>query len=247
VIQRRVLVVFLVVLLASPTLSGSAQTPAASDVPAEDELAGLQASVWRSYAPAGAFVGRGTINLDEATPVSSVAGMTQLRSISVVVREFDTAENAASAFERISAGAEASVAGVFPHGTQDVTSEDLPDIGSQATLVRIDYTGQVSEVWLEYVTVQRDQYVFFVSADGSVFVNMPGSDDVDKSLPTVEIAAAIATNGHPSPNEPTFEPTFMEDGTSTGGLWGFMPPADDPLLMGLVPVQDSILYPNPGA
>jgi len=242
-IQRCILVVCLVVLLTFPPLLGSAQTPVASIIPAEDELAGLQASVWRTYMPAGTFVGEGVVTLDDATPVSSVAGMTQLRSISVVVREFDTAEHAAVAFEFITSGAEASVAGVIPDGTQDVTSEDLPDIGSQATLVRVDHTGQGSNVWLQYVTVQRDRYVFLVSTEGSVFANMPGSDDVDTSLPTVEIAAAIAAHGEPSPHEQA----FREDGTSSGGLWEFMLPADHPLLMGLVPVHDSILYPIPGA
>ena len=242
-IHRRILVVFLVSLLALSTLSGSAQTPTASAIPAEDELAGLQAAVWRSYVPAGTFEGTGIISLYESTPVSPVAEITQPRSIEVMVREFDTVENAASAFERISAGAEGSVAGVFPDGTQDVTSETLPDIGSQAMLVRIDHIGEGSEVWMEYVVVQRDQYVFFVSAFGSTFVNMQGSDDIDTSLPTVELAAEIAARGEPSMDEPT----FREDGTSTGWLWGFMPPVDDPLLRGLVPISDSILYPTPGA
>ena len=139
-------------------------------------------------------------------------------------------------------GAEGSVAGVFPDGTQDVTSETLPDIGSQAMLVRVDHVGEGSDVWMEYVVVQRGQYVFFVSASGSTFGNMQGSDEADKSLPTVELAAEIAAHGEPS----TEGPAFREDGTSTGGLWGFMPPADDPLLRGLVPFSDTILYPNPG-
>ena len=239
--HRRILVVFLVSLLGVSTLPSSAQTPTASAIPAEDELAGLQATVWRSYVHAGTFEGTGSISLDEATPASPVAETPQPRSIQVMVREFDTAEHAASAFERISAGAEGSVDGVFSDGTLDVTSETLPDIGSQAMVVRVDYIGEGSDVWMEYVVVQRDQYVFFVSASGSTFVN-PGSADVDKSLPTVELAAEIAAHGEPS----TDEPTFREDGTSTGGLWGFMPPADDPLLRGLVPISDTILYPTPG-
>ena len=242
-IQRRILLLLLTALLATPAVSGDAQTPAASGIPAEDELAGIQAAVLRQYVPTGTFVGRATISLDDATPVSSVAGKTMLRSMSVVVREFDTAEHAAMAFERISAGAEASLSGVFTGGTQEITTENLPGVGTQATLVRSEYAGQGSEVWLEYVIVQRDRYVFFVSADGSVFLNMPGSDDVDKSLPTVAIAATISTIGEPSPDEPI----LMEDGMSTGGLWGFMLPSDNPLLMGLVPVHDSILYPTPSA
>lgn len=154
------------------------------------------------------------------------------------MREFDTSENAASAFDRIGAGAEASLAGVFSDGTPDVTS---PDIGAQATLIRIDHIGEDSEVWTEYVIVQRDQYVFFVSADEAVFGNMPGSDDVDNSLPTVELAAEIATRGEPSSDDPT----FSKDGISIGGLWEFMPPADDPRLRGLVPIRDTVLYPTP--
>ena len=242
-IYRRIRVMFLVALLGGSTLSGNAQTPTTSTIPAEDELVGLQASVWRVYMPTGTFTGTGIITLDEATPASPVAEMPHLRSIDVVVREFDTAEHAASAFERISAGAEGSVAGVFSDGTQEVTSEALSDIGSQAMLVRVDHVGEDSDVWMEYVIVQRGQYVFFVGADGSVFVNTPGSDDVDMSLPTVELAAEIAAHGEPSSDEST----FSDDGSSTGGLWEFMPPVDDPLLRGLVPIRDTVLYPNPRA
>ena len=243
-VQRLILVLTLSVFLAIPDLYAGAQTPAASAIPAEDELVGLQAAVLRSYAPSGTFMGEGILTVDDATPVSSLAGTTQFRDISVIVRRFDTTDHAASAFEQISAGNVASLANVFPDdGTQDITAEDLPGIGSQATLVRSDYTGPGSSVWLEYVTVQRDQYVFFVSATGSIFLDTPGSDDVDTSLPTVAIATAIASEGEPSPEEPV----YMDDGTSTGGLWGFMLPANDPLLMGMVPFADIILYPRPSS
>lgn len=103
---------------------------------------------------------------------------------------------------------------MFSDDTQAVTSEALPDIGEQATLIRIDYMGESIDVWVEYVIVQRDQYVFFVSADGSVFVNMPGSDVSKSSRPTVELAAEIAARGERSSDEST----FSDDGTSTGGL-----------------------------
>lgn len=239
--QRRIVVLLLAVLLAIPGLFTNAQTPTANGIPSLDELTGIQASVFRSYGHTGTFFGQATMSLDDATPASSVAGRIMLASLSVTVHEFDTAEHAASAFERLSAGADASLSNVFPGG--EVTSKDLPSVGSQATLIRMDYIGPGSEVWYEYVFVQWDQYVIFVSADGSVFSMTPGIEDVDKSLPTVEIATAIATNGEPSPDETV----FMEDGTSTGGLWGFMLPAHDPLLKGLVPVYDSIFYPTPRA
>lgn len=235
--QRHIFVLVLTVLLAVPAPYASAQAPATPAI--SDELTGIQAAVLRTYMPAGTFRGDGVVNLDDSTPISSVAGKTRVSSIAVIVREFDTAENAASGFEQGSARAEASLSGVYEDGTQDITTEELPGIGSQATLVRSDYADEGTEVWLEYVIVQRDKYVFFVRADGSVFLMVPGSDDVDKSLPTQAIATAISTGGEPSPDEPVFK----EDGTSSGGLWGFMLPFDDPLLMGLVPFQDTILYP----
>lgn len=241
-IRRRVFVVVLVALLALPVMPGSAQTPSASAMPAEDELPGLQEAVWRSYAPEGTLQESGVMDVDQATPVTSVAGTSRLRSIDVVVRAFDTPEHAASAFDLISAGSDSLAEGVVMGGTQEVTSEDLPDIGSRARLVRLDHSGQGSTFWLEYVTVQRDRYVVSVSATGSVWDAVPGSDEVDTTLPTVEIATWMAREGEPSPDEPV----FMDDGTSTGGLWGFMPAADDPLLMGLVPFQDIVLFPMPG-
>lgn len=241
-IHGRIFVLLMTALLTLPALSGNAQTPAARGIPAEDELAGIKAAVRRDYAPAGTFLGEGTIAIDDASPISSEAGMYPLPFVLVIVREFDTAEQAASAFEQISAEARASIAPAFPNGTREITSEQLPDIGSQATLVRMDYTEESSRVQLEYVIVQREQYVFFVNAHMSA-VSMPGSDDIDVSLPTVAIATSIASNGEPSPDAPM----LMEDGTSSGGLWGFMLPADDPLLKGLVPVHDTTLYPMPNA
>lgn len=233
--HRRIFVLLMTALLTLPALSGKAQTPTARGIPAEDELAGLQSAVMRTFAPAVTSV---TI---DATPPSSDPDMSKLPFVSgtVVVREFDTDEHAASAYEQIAAGARSSLPAVYPGGTLEST--DLPNVGSQATLIRMDYRGSGSEVWWEYAIVQRDRYVFFVAADASVFLSMPGSDDVDRSLPTVEIATAIAS-GEPSPEEPA----FSEDGTSTGGLWGFMLPADDPLLAGLVAIHDSIIFPIPG-
>ena len=107
----------------------------------------------------------------------------------------------------------------------------------------MDSTGGGSDVWLEYAIVQRDQYVFLVTAQGRAFSNDPASKDIDKTLPTEAIVTAIARDGQPSPNEPTFN----EDGTSTGGLWGFMLPADDPLLAGLAPIHDTVISPTPAS
>ena len=241
--RRRVFGLFLVVLLAVMQFGvvGATQSPAASDIPADSQLAGIQQSVWRDYGPAGSTAGTGSPDIIDATPMASVAGQTVVHHIGVHVRQFDTAEHAAMAFTPIGEGAAASLTDGPWDGTLEITIRELPGIGSQAVLSRLDYSSPATNSWIEYVTVQRDAYVFLVSARGSVSPDAPGSAEVDTSLPTVDIATEMATNGAPSPDEPV----FSEDGTSTGGLWGFMPAHDDPLLADLVPQMDTVLYPLP--
>jgi hypothetical protein len=237
-IQRRILMAVFAILLASPAIPGSAQTPA-STIPDEEDLVGLQAAIWRDYAPAGTFIGEGEYPLNAATPASPVATPPSFGSLSVVVREFDTAEHAATAFGQISVGVEGSLPSEYREGKQEITSKMLSGVGSHATLIRMESTGGGSDVWLEYAIVQRDRYVFLVTAQGRAFSSDPASKDVVRTLPTEAIVSAIARDGQPSPDEPTFN----EDGTSTGGLWGFMLPDDNPLLAGLTPIHDSIIYP----
>ncbi len=241
--RHRIVALLLTVVLAIPVLSSNAQTPVADSIPSEEELEGLQATVWREYAPAGTFFGSEAYDATPgASPIATPTDLSAPIAITVQVRQFDTAENAAAAFERLDAESEASLATVFSDGTVEITSEDLLDIGTQASRVRIDATELPGNVWLEYVTVQRDQYVFFVSSQGSLLMGMPGSDGPDRSLPTVDIATAM-TDGDASADAPV----FAEDGTSTGGLWSFMLPADDPLLAGVEAIFDSVLFPVPDA
>lgn len=238
-IQRRAFALLLTVLLALPALSGTAQTPTASGATEVDRLPGFQAGVFRDYGPADTFVGSAT-SIANATPLSAdQLDEGQVHWIAMNVFEFDTARNAGVAFDQLSAEAEESF-GAFQGGTREITNEDPPDVGTRATLARMDYASEISRKWLEYVTVQRDQYVFVVASDASAFIHTPGSDPAAPTLPTVPLATAIAA-GEPSPDEPT----FVADGASTGGLWGFLPASDDPLLMGLVPLSDSVLYPRP--
>lgn len=239
-IDRRIVAFLIGILLAVPTLSTSAQTPAA--IPDDADLVGLQAAVWRTYLPAGAFTGQGTIDLDETSPASSTPDEVRPYLIQVVVREFDSADNAVTAYERISAGVEASMPHLFDDGTQEVISETLPDAGSRAVRIRLEHTEPGVTAWTENVIVQRDRYVFIVTATADAFAPpLSEGEPADTSLPTAEIAAAVAS-GEPSPDEPV----FADDGTSSGGLWGFMLPAGVPLLMGLVPIGDVIISPTPG-
>ncbi len=124
-------------------------------------------------------------------------------------------------------------------------SEDLTGIGDQAmrSHLVITSTGQgwTRQTSFQYVTVQRGEFVFVVFAQGSVgpVESLPAASD--QSDPMIDLAVQIVSDGQVSPDESV----FAEDGTSTGGLWEFMPAQGDPLLMGLVPWMDQVMYPAP--
>jgi hypothetical protein len=210
--------------------------------PRAEDLAGLQAAVRREYLSPDVVVVSGPVVFD-ATPVIGDA-LAPLRGtiINVLDYEFDTASNASLAFDQLNN----LDAGYQGPGTVTSDLEDLPDIGDQAVLARTviahEGNGLSSELIFEQVTVQRDGFVLVVNAmlrRGPVEGSLP--DAGDQPGPMIALASDLAANGQPS-NE---EETFSEDGTSGGGLWGFMPAEGDPVLIGLIPVFDEILFPVP--
>lgn len=82
----------------------------------------------------------------------------------------------------------------------------------------------------------HDTYVFAVmTVTGGLYE--AGATPVATADPTATalgLATTLVANGQPSPDEAV----FYEDGTSTGGDWGFMPAEGDPLLSGLLPNMD---------
>lgn len=238
-IRHRDIVLILTILLAVPVVSGTAQTPVAGPAPGH-EPPGIRALVWRAYGPAGTLVGSVEIS-EAATPIpADQLDQVRLSTVTVIVHEFDTTENAAGAFDQISAETNNALATAFLVRAQELTTDDLPGVGSRAMITRLDHASDDDRMWVEYVTVQRDRYVLFVAVFAVPVVPTPGSEPARPSIPTVQLATAIAADG-PSPDAPI----FMENGTSTGGLWGFMPASDDPLLDGLIPIADAIVYPAP--
>jgi hypothetical protein len=246
-IQRRIIFLLLSAFLAISALPTAAQTPVASFPPDAQDLAGIQAAVYRDYVPPDMFIGSQSV-VFEATPMTEedlIAN--RVSSIGVFVYELDNADNSAVAFERLSNGLAGSLVGMSGGtSSEELTTEELSGIGTRATLSRLvisdESNGTTSETVFEYVTVQRDEYVLVVtvrSNRGPYEGSLP--DIADLPSAAIDLATELATNGQAS-DEPA---TFSEDGTSTGGLWGFMPAEGDPLLFGLTPFMDMVMYPIP--
>ena len=226
--RSRILIILIACLaLATTSMAGSAQTPSASAIPPINQFTGIQAGASRTF-------GQDVEALLAATPDLDLEDVFKgLVSVSVIVLEFDNAGNAATAYDQFTAGIESDVPSMAQDGTPEVDSGDIADLGTRARMVRLHTaTSDEYETWLEFVTVQHDNYLFVVTSLTAV--------ESESGMAT-SVAAWVVENGEATGEEAI----FAADGGSSGGLWGFMPPAGDEVLNGLIPISDEILYPAP--
>jgi hypothetical protein len=243
-IQRRIVVLLLLVILGNPVLATGADSRPAGGYLDYRQMRGLHIVVWaRIHAPPPSIQVPQELPLFGTpalvTPASETA---RVWRVSVVIHEFDTTDHAADAFVMISEGIGPHLAddyhsGSVGTGTLDIQTEALSGIGTRATLTRLDLA-RFSGSMIEVVTVQRDQYVYYVATYGHMAASVSTHPDMYAAFPTVEIATTIAANGAKDEAPVSFRP----DGTSTGGIWGFMPAPGDPALDGLVPIADYAAY-----
>jgi len=219
----------------------------ASFPPDAQDLTGIQAAVYREYAPADLVIGSGSLTLDNATPMTEAElAATRYSWITISVYQLDTAKNAAVAYDRLGGGLLGSLTNLNQgDGQERLTSEDLTGIGDQAMRSQLTVTstgqGWTNQSTFQYITVQQGEFVFVISAQSSVGPVESVPAPSDGSDPMIDLAVQIVSDGQVSSDEPV----FAEEGTSTGGLWGFMPAQGDPLLMDLVPWTDQVMYPAP--
>jgi hypothetical protein len=189
-----------------------------------DQLPGIESAVIRSY-----------------TPVDESAAIADLGTLAVGVYRFATPDDAAAAYDLLVA----NVTDEFRYqsefeGNSLVTAE-LAGIGERATQLRVDAVFAQGYQSQEHLLTLDDTYVFTVlTVTGGP--PTPGGTPVAISLSSaaaINLAMSLVANGEPSPDDVI----FAEDATSTGGDWGFMPAAGDPLLHGLYPTLDQHLYP----
>lgn len=191
--------------------------------------------------PPGTIIGGDRILPGDATPMTDEEmAQPRLRSVSVMVYEFDSADNAATAYLVLAEQTLQMLSWDVQVDGATITSEDLTGVGDQATLARRDMSSGSGSMLTEQVTFQRDQYVITVGTSwGSSMPSTEASAASGFVSPTTAIATDLATNGDASVDDVA----FMETRTRTGGLWGFMPSEGDENLRGLLPAMDTVLYP----
>jgi hypothetical protein len=225
---------FLATIVAAPALlaatrAGLAQTPAATPGDAFtpiNELPGIEAVISRVYGP-------DIQSMLEATPGLRPEDFSQdLASASVMVYQFDSPENAAAAFDLFREDIGGQLLGLSQAGTPTVSAEDLAELGDGAAEATLSTDTEGYVTWYRFVLVHEAEYFFVISALAEVPENVEIAND---------IATWVIDEGEPQGDQAI----FVADGGSSGGLWGFLPTAGEPVLQDLIPVTDETLYPAP--
>lgn len=226
---HRLGILLIAMLALLPALTATAQTPASNEIPPIDEFAGIEAAVDRTWGPDLAGMMAATPDLQ---PEDIEMGVTVL---SAIVIRFDTDANATTGFETFQAALGSQLLGLAQGGTPTVSDEPVGDLGDAASAVTLTTTTDTpgQETFLRYLLVREGRYLFVVYTLAAASEEATIADD---------LARYLTDTGE----EEGEEAIFVAEGESSGGLWGFMPPEEDELLGGLVPIADELLYPAPG-
>jgi hypothetical protein len=183
------------------------------------DLDGIQNAISRTYA-----LDYSAMMESMSTPDAEFSMPTGIIGIGGVIIEFDSDDNAATAFGKLQEDVLSD--DTFAPDT-DVAEFEL-DAGDQGTAYAGTYEtdGQQSED--DLAIVQAGNAVYIVYASGIETDVQPVVTDFVQHL--------IDTEGSGAGE-------FSEDGTSTGGLWDKFPAADDELVAGLI-AYDAIVYPE---
>lgn len=206
----------------------TAQTPVTYERLDISTLPGIQEAVGRGYGP------------DFRSEIATPNAIRAVGLSHATVYRFDSAENAALAFDALAQEESAWIESAPLADTDSGSIDELRNVGDQALITRLDRVADGTDALsIENVVVQRGIYVFRIQSQQNV--ELAPEDDAYPTitLPTVDIATSMATNGEESFDEVMFQ----EDGTSTGGLWNFFPSAGDEVLADQVPGTDVILLP----
>ncbi len=225
---HRLGILLIAMLALLPAASAGAQTPAPNEIPPLDEFAGIEAAVDRTWGPDLAAMMAATPDLQ---PEDVEMGVTVL---SAMVIRFDTDANATAGFDTFQAGLGAQLLDMAQGGTPTVSDEPVSDLGDAASAVTLSTTTGTpgEETSLRFLLVREGRYLLLVYALAAT---------ADQATVADDLARYLTDTGE----EEGDEAIFVAEGGSSGGLWGFMPPEDDAVLGGLVPISDELLYPTP--
>ncbi len=227
-----------------PTESGVTESSPTYSTEVKD-LTGIVGAVYRAYASSDIVPPVDSEAPTRATPMADAYVSTMgSQRINVGVYELNSPQDAAAAYDQITPELVRSLSEVSPDGQQVLIVEDIQDVGDQAINARLTMTfddgESVRKTTYQQILIQRGEYLIMIASRSEVGPVDELPAEVDGYDPIFDLATQIAAEGEPSSEEAI----FAEDGTSTGGLWGFMPVTGDPLL-GLVPLTDHVLYPVP--
>jgi hypothetical protein len=207
--------------------TASGQTPSAAPPPAISELPGIQAGIGRTWSIDYEAIMSGAS--PESIDLNNFQGLTAL---SVQVLQFDSAGNARTAYDAFSASIAGELAGLGQEGTPTVSNEDVSNLGNAAVASTLVTTTDSGETHLRNVAVLDDRLVVLVSS-------LAGT--AESAASAEALAAYVVNEGAVSPDPVSYNPA----GISSGGLWGVLPAADNPVLEDLVVLRDDQLYPSP--
>jgi hypothetical protein len=210
-----------VLLLACLLFPRGADAEDEADPFAPEALEGLEAAVYREYS-AGGFL---------ATALGTPNPGFQL-TIQALVYDFASSDDA--------------------HAILDLMAQQLEEFVEEATgeeraaIVRNERGTAWGDASYDLGTTETGENGLshnriMIVADGEIlFLLFAEAFNEDLFGPTDDLMTYLADTGAPDG-----EPAFDEGGGSTGGLWGYFPPADDPAVAGLFNLADRIVFPVP--
>jgi hypothetical protein len=168
------------------------------------------------------------IDFANASPEASPE-IADLQMVMAMVMRFETPEQAATAFELFMSDMSEQMA------TDDTSDEVeltmIDGIGDQAAVVS-SVVVESEGTWISRLSVaQEGRYLYTVTAFGG---------DADRVASADELLTSMVDANDPADGDGT----FMEDGTSTGGLWDVLPTDDHPALAGLISYGDTVQDPE---
>jgi hypothetical protein len=224
---RRVTVLVMALMMGlalAPAAAQDEETGALEDI---SQLEGIEDGVARSWSiDYESLMAEATIDAED--PFASIEGVFLLYGM---VLQFDNDNHAEDAYQQLHDLDDDEWGSDFSEDAE-IIREDVDDLGDRAFSLEIADSASDSEGYYRLLFSQKDEYVFVAMA---LSLTEDGNASAD------DLADYLVNDGEASNDDPEFN----EDGSSTGGLWGFFPDDDDDLLGDLIPAGDEITFPVP--
>jgi len=220
------------IMLLALTIGESPAAAAAQDVGGTEAfnfgtLEGIQEAISRTYTVDFTAMVDAIGTPGPNGEVGELPELTGVISLQGTVGRFDNDDNAAAAIDTIDAELKGSLEGRADAPELTELEVDLGDT-SRGYMASQEFEGQQAN--LVVIIAQQDEFVY---------VTIGAVIDADAQAVTTDLTRAMIDN-----EDGDDEPTFNEDGTSTGGLWEKFPKTDDELVAELT-AFDAQVYPDP--